>query len=1021
MAPTCEAMHAQAAGAMLQVILLLVLSSVGISAVPTAAQLEECWSESAFSEHLCCDTSHGPTGFFKCWGGPYTFESCCGAPPECSQQLSYEVWEFLDPSAQTTFRDFWRSDAFYKIGRARLGAHKNCSLAFLASRALAFTKLQWLDQWNTLHSPRKALHDPNFQLRAIVEALWSMVKDIPLWDVLSSPPWSTFLLGRLYGHSKKLNYYLLPDGTPLLQGRLPKSDVSNTMEDETFLQLVKRRLNLKLPLPVEEAHEYLAVARRSQAFGRITACLVLVASMLAYASGHRRAAFKDAKRMIAEAEIELRSWAIKNDYADFFFTRWPVFRLMVVVASVLEHSKLARQYLPYPEQVEDKVFVVSCSKNIQIPDKFGWEVLQFTSETCTRGLRVAVHKAAKLTAAKSWFVLISPFIWKWDPQHASAIREALWLVQDPAAAAVGFPSIDENGTWQWPLRRLDLPSGSKLHLRYRAYPTGYTGSEGICALGDSTSGTRAYRRETLARLLEDSNAEDPAALLVELDILARKRSPAGTAAMACMVPPLHENSYLRHMQLPLSLAVQYGFELSVLQQGQVQLHCRKTELAEARKESSDHLSPCAASDVRSILQVVSSQRVSAGGRIWAECSQGTQLPLQASSNDCPSVGRVKGRFRLESGSVRSAEHLCSELLQESRGLDCKANEVRQALICGQAGRGCIELVVAASTTVEGVQVQVWGHTFWAAFSGSQPTRAPAADVAADVRGKKIFLLYCGPLSPEIRERWNRRILQQPLDSCGSALRNAARHIPVDAWVVLVSSFAWDEKLAIPSISSVAAGIAALQHDSDAVAVGFPVLDLQRRWRWPAQKLQYGYWKLHYRDMEHGVNALEAGTLRIDCAVAETTSGTRVYKPGVLRAMLQKTVSADPATLIVELDLLAKLGRRPSEFQSKERLQARGMRARTPAHRFKGHVLTCTSREASSEEPFTLHARLPAEFAQRYQLEGRHARTQLRPSMEMACEILYMRWLMGLVTAVAGTLHISSQTCGLPHYCRIANK
>eukprot|EP00913_Durusdinium_trenchii_P022380 g21024.t1 len=152
---------------------------------------------------------------------------------------------------------------------------------------------------------------------------------------------------------------------------------------------------------------------------------------------------------------------------------------------------------------------------------------------------------------------------------------------DAGDRAVGFPVVRADGLWKWPLKRLTLADGA---LRYSAYPTGYAGSRGHCCLGDATSGTRAYRWETLVSLLKevDPATESLAALLVQLDLLGQQRLGPHQAAMACaplqslssctatlqsvagMVPPVVEEDYLDQFAWPLNLAQQkiYSFEVS---------------------------------------------------------------------------------------------------------------------------------------------------------------------------------------------------------------------------------------------------------------------------------------------------------------------------------------------------------------------------------------------------------------------------------------------------------------------------
>ncbi|CAL1153675.1 unnamed protein product [Cladocopium goreaui] len=270
-----------------------------------AAPLLDCFSgqeASLFPEHLCCDAERWPpSGWWKCWGGDFTYENCCGALPSCSDELVSEVWKFVDPNAERTYREFWLSNAFYKISRVR--KELMCKIPFVASRVLAFTNLDWIEQWEVLNFPRQCVHNhTNFQLGSIVDAMWSIFEELPLEDFLKSGKWAEMILKRLYGHSKKTAYYLLSDGMSLLPGRLPLSDASMTPEDEEFQRLLRRRLNLKLPLPMAEAQQYL---QRPQAsvFGRVAAYLVLATLQVA---APRREAMEAAQELLSSGGAAFR-------------------------------------------------------------------------------------------------------------------------------------------------------------------------------------------------------------------------------------------------------------------------------------------------------------------------------------------------------------------------------------------------------------------------------------------------------------------------------------------------------------------------------------------------------------------------------------------------------------------------------------------------------------------------------------------------------------------------------------------
>lgn len=500
-----------------------------------AAPLLDCFSgqeASLFPEHLCCDAEQWPpSGWWKCWGGDFTYENCCGALPSCSEELVSEVWKFVDPNAERTYREFWLSNAFYKISRVR--KELMCKIPFVASRVLAFTNLDWIEQWEVLNFPRQCVHNhTNFQLGSIVDAMWSIFEELPLEDFLKSGKWAEMILKRLYGHSKKTAYYLLSDGMSLLPGRLPLSDASMTPEDEEFQRLLRRRLNLKLPLPLAEAQQYL---QRPQAavFGRVAAHLVLATLQVA---APRREAMGAAQEL-------LRSWVGKNDYADLFFSHWPIYRLMLYLHRRLDADAASVAAADAWEEAEE-VLVISCLPEMGALPK-GWRR--------TQGCRGPWSQL--LDGRKTRWVLLISSGANWTASDAGSVREALALAEEvPVSMAVGFPTTDRNGLWTWPVRRLDVdPLDSGASVRYTSYPTGYAGSQGRCCRGDTTSGTRAYHWDTLRALFQEVERWDSVKtmpqLLQRLDFLQRDRLGSGRAAATCMVPPLVEDDYVGPLHL----------------------------------------------------------------------------------------------------------------------------------------------------------------------------------------------------------------------------------------------------------------------------------------------------------------------------------------------------------------------------------------------------------------------------------------------------------------------------------------
>mmetsp|Transcript_13811 Transcript_13811/g.37638 ORF Transcript_13811/g.37638 Transcript_13811/m.37638 type:complete len:394 (-) Transcript_13811:153-1334(-) len=121
----------------------------------------------------------------------------------------------------------------------------------------------------------------------------------------------------------------------------------------------------------------------------------------------------------------------------------------------------------------------------------------------------------------------------------------------------GFPTLDRDLTWRWPATE----------LRHRYWKLAYGGggptapdAERGCVRGGSTSGTRVYGAALLRRLLPQTTAQDPAMLLVELDVLAA--AAGGPLAWTCDLGPMREEPFLRHASLPAAFSARYQIELA---------------------------------------------------------------------------------------------------------------------------------------------------------------------------------------------------------------------------------------------------------------------------------------------------------------------------------------------------------------------------------------------------------------------------------------------------------------------------
>lgn len=944
--------------------------------------LAECFDSSLYPAALCCDTQYGPEGFPRCWDDYFTFQRCCPADavPVCSLALCEEVWGFLAPSSQQTFREFWRSNSFYAVRRV-WEQSTNCTMAYVASRALAFTKLPWEAQWEVLHSPTRATRSANFQLPAIVHVFRAMMLQIPLWTLVASPPWSSFVFHRLYGHKKKIGYSFMSDGLPLLKGKLPVSDVHDAPEDDAFWALLQYNLNRGLPPPANQAHTYLQGSsgkdqpRRISIYGQISAQLALAIHALSSAGDDVRAGdvynVYGAEDAIRSAGGLLRGWAAQHEFGDLFFTRWPVLRLLALTSDVLGQSPPAsppevppvwwiRPHLRLSATWQTAVLVLTCGYiSVTLPMDYGWtlRVMPGDSDSCVQAYR---EVSRDLVMQHTWVLLLSPYTWSWRVQHAMAVRDMLALLADAKASAVGFPMVSRAGKWRWPVRRLRRRGSS---LKYSGYPTGYPGASGPCASGDSTSGTRAYRSGAFLELLGGVRCGLASTFYVELDLLSSQQAgDSGTTVMTCMAMPLNEDDYLDFAELPTCLAQHHDVEEADFLPTRHRFACRprdvqssmqiNTSVAASGPWHSSNLSPCTLLDVAEVLQQVQSIWSSGhGGRVVVDCA------VDSFQSHCwPAIQLQAGAgFETRCGAANNSregcatpERLCGEIGEYSHGFGkCHVQAEDLILVCGQRAAGCLEFMFNQDKAVPSIQVLLLGTLIWSystariGLETSQSSLPTSTNdercVLLDASNDATWFLYCGPLDlPRmIGTGCMGQLLRHPLADCANVLRHAIKRIPSYAWVILVSPFTWD--WGPGQTRTVAATIRAMQAQNLSI-VGFPTLDREKVWSWPSKSLRHQFWKLFYSDgRQYLPDAVTA------CESADTTSGTRVYSPGALQHMLATTTATDPATLLVELDIL-------------------GLKAGA------GQTWTCPS-PPMHEDSFLELAVLPAAFADRHQIEA----------------------------------------------------
>lgn len=747
-------------------------SSIAFASWDAAAQPQAeltCFNE-LYAGHMCCDESYGPGGLPFCWSAGYTFDTCCGQlpAPKCSPQLCAEVWDYIQGSYGRTFRDLWRSEAFYEVKRV-YGDSPNCTLAYVASRVLAFTKLGWAEQWDILADPEAVAASRNFQVPVIFEALHLLTTQLPLWLALNSPPWSSFIFGRLHGHSKKLAYWLFSDGLPVLRGKTPASDVLDTEpHNEAFKEALKYGLNRGLPL-AGEAEAYLELQRsRSEAlplFGKISALLALARAALSERGvpwGQRLARARDA---VEDVEAMLRESVHANGFGDLLLTQWPVLRLLAQLAA----PALLRKVLPERKRQPSRTLVFACSGAVQeeVAAKYHWELRGFDAadpDACS----LAYQRALRSEELHSfdWVLLISPFSYGLSSEQARALRDALALAPMNGPDVLGLPTVDGQGVWQWPARRLRRRAMS---LLYEPYPTGYPAASGLCAIAGTTSGTRALRRMAKSWLLQlvGRPAGEPvsaANFIVELDLITQSGSSVRGAgdngfAYTCLFQPLAEESYLEHAILDAEFAARHRLQEAHFTSTNYVLRCDLLDAEGPERLAAElpiQMSHCATSDLSSLLSTLVNDLAAGGVRragpaearhsVWVEldCLAST-LSGAGSRDPCTSSPSAVARFRLHQRALaddadagglptlapsrRTARTtawqplaLCHHLEQLHAGIgSCQAMSQDHVLVCGPRASGCVELMLqrsGATNATSHVSVPLWGSRVWAPFSGS---------------------------------------------------------------------------------------------------------------------------------------------------------------------------------------------------------------------------------------------------------------------------------------------------------------
>ncbi|CAE8602649.1 unnamed protein product, partial [Polarella glacialis] len=246
------------------------------------------------------------------------------------------------------------------------------------------------------------------------------------------------------------------------------------------------------------------------------------------------------------------------------FSSWPFWESLEQVALLLGRKPTA---LAEPKvKPKEATLLVYCG-DVKIEPIIGkdWPgALQVEVETERADCRTAMLKALRSKKAQeaTWIALLSPFLADWEEREALfSLEMAVSSLQQQEADVVGFPVVDRDRRWRWPVKSIRQ---AHWRLLYEPYPTGHSLAVGRCTGGDATSATRVYRGSLLRELVQQIRADEEdstaALLFVELDLLAWQR---GVPAYTCMEKPfLEQSTYLDQAVLTRSFATRYAVQVA---------------------------------------------------------------------------------------------------------------------------------------------------------------------------------------------------------------------------------------------------------------------------------------------------------------------------------------------------------------------------------------------------------------------------------------------------------------------------
>ncbi|CAJ1399726.1 unnamed protein product [Effrenium voratum] len=218
-----------------------------------------------------------------------------------------------------------------------------------------------------------------------------------------------------------------------------------------------------------------------------------------------------------------------------------------------------------------------------LEDMYGWLVVRrqaSDAKACFRALDGVLRELKFQDRLGNSTVILSPYLHTWHPQlHSTAVWRLSELLAPPATV-LGLPISGGSGNgFVWPLRKVRRQYWK---LQYSEYPTGSARFMGrsdsdaasICHGGDAISGSRIYRSDILAKLLErlPSASASGAEWLVALDLEAIQLGESQHTFL-CAVGVFDEEDHLRHAKLTIFLSERYDVEVAKFHDSPLSVNC----------------------------------------------------------------------------------------------------------------------------------------------------------------------------------------------------------------------------------------------------------------------------------------------------------------------------------------------------------------------------------------------------------------------------------------------------------------